>query len=804
MLHLTCSNQMEALVGPLAREVQAARAADPLGAIDLIVPDQSVAQYLRFRLAERLGIAAHLRFSFLTRFLKAQVEAVDPTLRVVDCDRLQLLVFARLCDPTLTRIDGLERVQRYLERGTTEAERQTRALQLALQLGRLFEEYGYSRREMLRAWRRGPCLRHPAYARTERWQQILWRQLFDDDGALRVSLPTPMVDQAGQLGLFGAAPTVRHMLLADAVAAASRQGLRLPGPIHVFGLSYVAPAFAEIFARLARTGPLHVYAVNPCMEFWEDVEQADESLRRAAQGRLVHRGDKLDAFELDASQSVVSLEDFGDPFDLDRPGDTPALRRWGRPGREYVRLLNQLTDCRFEAHFRDPTRGRPPTLLSRLQQDILVRAPERAVATEGEPDASIRLLACPGIRREVEIVADHIWALVRERDAAGEPLRFHQIAVMVADPRREDYLTHLDAVFRERHGLPFNVIDRPLSGQSRVIEAIERLLDLPGTQFEYAELMRLLTHPAVGGADPDVDVGRWRRWGDALKIVFGADRADLEDTYIDRDVFNWDQALRRLLLGAFVTGERAGDRAPVELAAGVWMPYETGPDALPDVGRLVSLARCLIADARALRTAELSVADWCVLLARLDHPVHLGGARRRRGGRLALPGRPGAARGHRSGGADHRLRGGPGAGARAADRAGGRPGSAPGGRRGGLVAPAHARRAVRGRLRAGTGRGALPSPRPQPPPRPAPGPAHAGGRDPRRARPLPLPGDAPGGPAAPLLVVGGPRAHHRGSRRAVGGREGAAVPAARVRAPRPAGRPGGGAPGQRLRPDLLP
>ncbi|MCA9525642.1 MAG: exodeoxyribonuclease V subunit gamma, partial [Myxococcales bacterium] len=445
-----------------------------------------------------------------------------------------------------------------------------------------------------------------------------WRQLFDDDGALRVALPPPPLEaQVGQLGLFAAAPTTRSMLLADAVAAASRRGLALPEAVHVFGLSYVAPAFAEIFARLAATGPLHVYAINPCMEFWEDVEQADESLRRAAQGRLVHRGDKLDGFDLDASQIGGLPQDFADPFELDRPGDTPALRLWGRPGREYVRLLNQLTDCRFEAHFRDPTRGQPPTLLGLLQRDILLRAPERPVATTGEPDASIRLLACPGVRREVEIVADHIWALVRARDAAGQPLRFHQIAVMVADPRREDYLTHVDAVFRERHGLPFNVIDRPLSGQSRVIEAIERLLDLPASHFEYAELMRLLTHPAVGGADPDVDAVRWRRWGDALKIVFGADRADLEDTYIDRDVFNWDQALRRLMLGAFVTGEKAGEPRPVELSTGVWMPFETGPDALADVGRLVTLARCLIADARALRTAELSVADWAVMLARL-------------------------------------------------------------------------------------------------------------------------------------------------------------------------------------------
>ena len=32
-----------------------------------------------------------------------------------------------------------------------------------------------------------------------------------------------------------------------------------------------------------------------------------------------------------------------DPFDLKAPGDTPPLVLWGRPGRENVRLLDQLS-----------------------------------------------------------------------------------------------------------------------------------------------------------------------------------------------------------------------------------------------------------------------------------------------------------------------------------------------------------------------------------------------------------------------------------------------------------------------------
>lgn len=600
MLHLTYSNRVEVLVAPLADAIRRAHAADPLRPITIIAPNQAVTQFVRFRIAEQLGIAAHLEFVGLHRYLGELVQGADAGVRVLTAPELRLLLYRRLEDPAFVDGPELEPVRRYLAQGATTAERAARALQLAGQLARQFEDYGYARREMLQAWRRGPVLAETGFARAERWQRALWLRLFD--GAHRARVQTP--DVAPQLTLFGDEGT-RHLLLADAVLAAIDGGLRLPGPLHVFGLSYVAPAFAEIFARLAARDPVFVYAQNPCLEFWEDVAAADTSLRRAVRDGWAKQGEKVDA--LDAA----------DPFALDQAGDTPALRLWGRPGREYVRLLNQLTNCGFAPGFRDPLVERD-SLLARVQHGILVRAPEAMPEqTEATADGSIRFLACPGIRREVEIVADQIWAFIRERDAAGDPLRFQQIAVMVVDSQREAYLAHVDAVFRERHDLPFNVIDRPLAAQSRVLEAIDRLLDLPTGDFEYADVMRLLAHPIIGGADPRIDVERWRRWCDALNIKFGADMADLADTYIDRDVFNWDQALRRLALGAFTTGEPSGAETAVDLPSGAWLPHETGPDALADVGRLVQLARCLIADAKAMRLAELSLRDWTILANRL-------------------------------------------------------------------------------------------------------------------------------------------------------------------------------------------
>ena len=57
---------------------------------------------------------------------------------------------------------------------------------------------------------------------------------------------------------------------------------------------------------------------------------------------------------------------------VERGGEPGRCALWGRPGRENVRLLNQLTERRLRRPLR-PGRG-PSTLLERLQDDILDRA----------------------------------------------------------------------------------------------------------------------------------------------------------------------------------------------------------------------------------------------------------------------------------------------------------------------------------------------------------------------------------------------------------------------------------------------
>ncbi len=559
------------LVGALAARVAAARKADPLQPVTVVVPDASIDRHLRFRLAEQHGIAANLETVRLRTWLQGLIESADPNIQVLDTLALQLMIFGRIQDPD-TLDEELRPVRGWLRpRDFDPSEGPRRALQLAGHLARLYEEYAFSRRGMLKAWGERSTLAHGGWATSERWQRRLWMELFTPEGRARID---------------GA----HRALLPDALAAVKPALLKLPETLHVFGLSYVAPAFAEIFSRLAQRCELRIYALNPCLEFWEDV---DTGFRAAREG-LARRGER------------VTSREGEDPFSLLRATDPPALRLWGRPGREYVRLLNQLSDCDFAAGFVDPGEA---TLLTRLQRDILVRAP----AEPSAPDDSIGLLACPSLRREVEAVADQIWALVQQH----EGLRFHQIAVSIVGDRREAYLAHIQGVFRERHDIPYNLVDQPLAGQSRVLEAVLRLLELPASRFELATVMRLALHPCVGRADPEADPDRWRAWVEALRIKFGADAEDLQKTYLDRDPHTWAHGLRRLALGAFMAGEGGGDPRTYETDEGGWLPLDLADDASPEAARFLALVGGLIEDAKAVQGRALGLGAWAVYFARL-------------------------------------------------------------------------------------------------------------------------------------------------------------------------------------------
>lgn len=529
MLQLTYSNRTEALVEALvARLDERRRVGNILEPTHLIVPNRNLERYLELELCQHLGVVGNLRFHRLERFVGRWLYRAGAG-KLLDRRALERHVLHALLDEQLMEQDDVRALRRYVGRSDV------RTAQLAMRVARLFEGYAYSRPEMLREWTANPGLPE---GDPERWQRALWLHLRNK---------------------------AEELPLAECLAQLPRPAEgAMPSEVHVFGLSYVARVFQWAFAELARWTDVRLYVLNPCREFWEDVPSTSE--KRWA-------------------QRVAP--------DIELPDDDSSLLSWwGRPAREHVHLLNEITSADFVDAFEAPQRD---SVLHALQLDVLERAPEPE-APEFRADGSVTWLACAGPRREVEVVADEIWSLVE----ADPTLRFNQIGVFVHPDARSAYLPHIHSVFQEAGSLPHHVVDLPLIQESAVADAALRLLELLGSEFRRPEVLMVLTHPALRVPD-GVDRARWARLVDRLGIFHGIDRDDHAGTYIDRDVVNWDQGVKRLVLGAFTEAEVDG-----------FLPEPAESDAASPV--LAALVRSLLRDARFVRSERRTLDEWATFI----------------------------------------------------------------------------------------------------------------------------------------------------------------------------------------------
>ncbi|MEC7521838.1 MAG: exodeoxyribonuclease V subunit gamma [Myxococcota bacterium] len=584
MMHLTYSNRTEALLDALVRRLDARRreGADPLEPTWIVVPNRNVERYVELGVATRLGVAANLRFERLAGFVQGWL---GDSLLLGDAFLARVL--RGLLDAPLLEDPAMAPVRRYLAgAGDAPDAIDLRRAQLALHVAHLFEEYGFSRPELLAAWTADEArFVGTAHEAAEGWQRALFR-------------------------FARAHPASEGMRTLD--EALSSAGPPPAPEVQVFGLSYVARIFSRLFAELSQRCDLQLYALNPCEEFWEDLE---------TEGELRRRRKRTSGAEPDW------LFEDEDPFQLSVDTETPLLRLWGRPGREHVRLLDALTECDFTPAFVDPLRARAsqddalplfrglhePTLLEHLQHDVLSRAPRRERPARDLKDDSVQVFACPSVRREVETVAAEIWSLVERTP----DLTFDRIAVLVNGPDRDLYLPHIAAVFEEAHRIPFNVTDLSLSSVSPLLEGALRLVDLPMSRFTRPDVLGVVTHPAVRARAPEIDAHHWVELVDRLGIFHGLDREAHAGTYVEGDdLLSWEQGVTRIALGAFMSGARSGDGRFVSVAGGRYLPEEP---ALGDRGdaRLALLLRSLMSDVRFAREAELSLSEWSRFLGEL-------------------------------------------------------------------------------------------------------------------------------------------------------------------------------------------
>lgn len=330
----------------------------------------------------------------------------------------------------------------------------------------------------------------------------------------------------------------------------------LPAPVVFFGFSHMSPTHIALMNLLSEHVPVHCLSPNPCEAFWEDLDSKNKT------------------------------------------SEDPVLLRIGsRLARDTIDTLNQMAEFSFDSVFKDPISGADPTSLQQLQSSVQHRTPAQGLPWDG----SIVCIEGKGVFHECKQHVDAIVERIHRHQADPK-----SIAVLIHQGVRSVYLPVLKALMAEQR-LPYSVIDDSFVGQSQVADAALKLLSLPLSKFHRQDLKYIFEHPILG--QPvfaslqmiPVDV-----LFDQLGVFFGKSLADLEGTYIKDNVFNWDQAIARVVLGHF---EMNTNGTVPKHHFGLLPHTFFGPK--DDVSLHVFMfVRSLISEAQRLMSLKLSWSEW--------------------------------------------------------------------------------------------------------------------------------------------------------------------------------------------------
>ena len=509
MLHLHFANRLETLLALLMAHASATPRAvfEPL---QVLVPSLGMRRHLMLALAAHDGICANVRFEFLAQWLWAQPQrsgADVPASPPLAPARLAWRVLAAFDDAAFTAPHP--RLASWL--GAADP---VMRLELAQRSATLIEQYATYRADGLARWTAGQWAQGAApLSADEAWQAALWR---------RLSAERAVADPV--------------QVLADLLAAHPAAVPGLPAAIHVFALPTMPPLHLQLLQGWAGRTEVHVYALNPCREYW-----FDPGPRR--------RGAPL------------------------AEGTHPLLAGWGTQTRQQLeQLVAAMGDGAFDDGHYVP--HGEPTWLGRLHDSLLdseMPAPGSwAAGHDNVADRSIELHVCHSLTRQIEVLHDRLLGLF----AADPALRADAVLVVVPDLEKAAPL--VDAVFGSAppaRALPYTVTGRPGSQVNGVARAFVALLGLAGSRLLAGEVYALLQQPPVArrfGLD-SAALDLLRSAIDQSGVRWGLDAPHRGSLGLPATTLNtWADGLQRLLLGHLVAdGETPEPFAGVLPAAGL-------------------------------------------------------------------------------------------------------------------------------------------------------------------------------------------------------------------------------------------
>lgn len=544
MLHVHLSNRIEALADVFVQHLGGPRD-DPFAAEQVVVPSLALKRWLTLRLADAHGVAAHIEFHFLAQWLwtllrqqQAQHQQTSPGMALTPA-ALTWRLWRHLGDTAF--VAEHPRLATYLGaepdacRGAPVDDGNAAAahpdpvlrLELAERCAGLLDQALTYRPDWIEAWSghrwaaSSTSSGAPATSATARedeaWQAALWRRVASEL-ALGVAHPLATLGELDPSSLPGS----------------------LPSSVHLFALPAMAPLHAQLLTRIARHLDVHVYALNPCREYWFELVPP-----RVLSHLAARRG-----------SGAVANHEVGHAL----------LATWGRQTQAYLDTLIPTAldnaDAVVDDSLHAPLPGR--SLLARLHNSILeLTPPEPGQWHLDADDRSIELHRCHSLTRELEVLHDRLLGLMREAESRGELLLPGEIVVVTPDLSAA--APFIEAVFgtaAPARRLPFTITGLPQRQGSAPARVLLNILSLIGSRAAGSEVLALLQEAPVAhrfGLDDEAleRIEAWLVQAGLHGGLSGTHRAALALGAEAEDRHTLAGAVRRLLLGHLLPDEQA-------------------------------------------------------------------------------------------------------------------------------------------------------------------------------------------------------------------------------------------------------
>lgn len=588
MLHVIQSQRIELLLAGLVDFF----ADQPIAVFEprqILIPSHGVGIWLRYQLADQDGICAQVATDFIgsyqwklySKILKNEVSERAP----LSASVMQWRIFGFLHDlQTNPEADGLlyqqfEVLLNKVKDGTpTQIRRQIWGL--SEQISQVFAAYVVYRPDWLRLWGNAekldlqglfdrlpeppPKWQRDHYLAMQPWQAKLWEVLFSQ--------------------VFDAREAVIQQFW-DTLAREPYKRRELPSHLAVFSMVQLPPAELNFLKQLSQYTEIQLLHYNPSQEYWADSVDprwlswyAQKHPERAALRDSRH----------------------------------PLLTRLGKQARDVFGLLSGMSGGEYgdwQDVFPD---AYPPTLLGKIQQDILQltdpsHQPKMLLADD---DQSLVVHVCHSALRQLEVLREELLTWL------AQDVRRQPADVLVLAPNIQAIAPLIRAVFapsvsQPNLNIPIEITGLATPEAEALWQALMGCFVLLEGRFGHDVLLDWLGLPAVQRAY-DLSREQVQRMGDLLIAAGfkrGFDAPHLRQTLSEQDTdtrYSFRFALERLLLGMVLPTEA--------VHAGVLAWPSVQPDDFALIATLQQIYQQLDAQRHYFTLQDQTIHHWLDLI----------------------------------------------------------------------------------------------------------------------------------------------------------------------------------------------